>query len=83
MMKDEEARRITAVEAFRVADKKSQELTTKMTESQVPSPKSQVPIIIIIVVVVVVVVVVGARAQDRVSGLELYPRAQMGSRRSK
>ena len=38
MMKDEEARRITTVEAFMVADKKSQELTTKMTESQVPSP---------------------------------------------
>jgi len=31
-MKDEEARRIAAVESFRVASKKSQELTTKLTE---------------------------------------------------
>ena len=34
MMKDEEARRITAMEAFRVADKKSQELTAKLIESE-------------------------------------------------
>ena len=34
MMKDEEARRIIAMEAFRVADKKSQELTAKLTESE-------------------------------------------------
>ena len=33
-MKDEEARCIAAVEAFRVADKKSQELTTKLTEAK-------------------------------------------------
>ena len=32
MMKDEEVKRIVAVEAFRVADKKSQEITTKLTE---------------------------------------------------
>ena len=32
MMRDKEARCIAAVEAFRVANKKSQELTTKMTE---------------------------------------------------
>ena len=31
MMKDEEVKRIVAVEAFRVADKKSQEITTKLT----------------------------------------------------
>ena len=32
MMKDEEVKRIVAVEAFRVVDKKSQEITTKLTE---------------------------------------------------
>ena len=32
MMKDEEARCIAAVESFKVADKKSQELTTKLTK---------------------------------------------------
>ena len=32
MMKDEEARRIAAMESLRVADKKSQKLTTKLTE---------------------------------------------------
>ena len=32
MMKDEEARCIATVEAFRVVDKKSQELTTKLIE---------------------------------------------------
>ena len=32
MMKDEEARRIATVKAIRVAEKKSQELTTKLTE---------------------------------------------------
>jgi len=32
MMKDEEARRIVTMEAFKVADKKSQELTTKLIE---------------------------------------------------
>ena len=31
MMKDEEVKRIVAVEAFRVVDKKSQEITTKLT----------------------------------------------------
>ena len=34
MMKDEEARHIATVKAFRVADKKSQELTTKLTETK-------------------------------------------------
>ena len=33
-MKDVEAQRIAAVEAFRVADKKSQELTAKLTEAE-------------------------------------------------
>ena len=33
-MKDEEARQITTMEAFRVADKKSQELTAKLIESE-------------------------------------------------
>ena len=32
MMKDKEARRIAAMEAFRVTNKKSQELTAKLTE---------------------------------------------------
>ena len=32
MVKDEEARCIAAMESFKVADKKSQELTTKLTE---------------------------------------------------
>ena len=32
MMKDEEAGRIAAVESLRVADKKSQKLTTTLTE---------------------------------------------------
>ena len=32
MMKDEEVKCIVAVEAFRVVDKKSQEITTKLTE---------------------------------------------------
>ena len=32
MMKNEEARRIVTVKAFKVADKKSQELTTKLIE---------------------------------------------------
>ena len=33
MMKEEEARHIAVVEAFRVAEKKSQELTAKLTEA--------------------------------------------------
>ena len=33
MMKDEETQHIATVEAFRVANKKSQELTTKLTEA--------------------------------------------------
>ena len=32
MMKDEEARRIAAIKAFRVADRKAQKLTTKLTK---------------------------------------------------
>ena len=32
MMKDEEAKCITAVEAFRVVERKAQELTIKLTE---------------------------------------------------
>ena len=32
MVKDEEARCIAAMESFKVADKKSQELTTKLIE---------------------------------------------------
>lgn len=34
IMKDEEARRIAAMEAFRVAVKKSQKLTTKLIEAE-------------------------------------------------
>ena len=34
MMKDEEARHIATMEAFRVVDKKSQESTTKLTEAK-------------------------------------------------
>ena len=34
MMKDEEARHIATMEAFRVVDKKSQESTTKLTEAE-------------------------------------------------
>ena len=34
MMKDEEARRIAAMEVFRVAERKTQELTIKLTEAE-------------------------------------------------
>ena len=34
MMKDKEARCIVGMEAFRVANKKSQELTIKLTEAE-------------------------------------------------
>ena len=34
IMKDEEARSITVVEVFRVADRKAQEMTTKLTEAK-------------------------------------------------
>ena len=34
MMKDEEARRIVAMEVFRVVERKTQELTIKLTEAE-------------------------------------------------
>ena len=34
MMKDEEAKHIVAMEAFRMAERKTQELTTKLTEDE-------------------------------------------------